>query len=648
MEWQKVKLGQFLKNREGRYKPTDIAIKGLKRIDKINFSGTIFLSDKPSNTDMILVKKGDLVISGINVEKGAMNVYEGDEDVVATIHYSSYCFDEEQIDINFLTHFLKSLEFKKALKEQVPGGIKTEIKPKHILPLLVEIPIDLKDQKKIVNKLMSNNYIVENINSELNHQLNIIKQLRQAFLREAIQGQLVKNIKESETGQQLLDKIKIEKATLIAEKKLKKETKLSVITADEIPFEIPKHWVWCRLGEIIYGTDSGKSPNCQNEPVKDNQWGVIKTTAVQEMFFLENENKLLPEKFVVNDQHIIHQGDILITRAGPKNRVGIVCSVDNISKNLILSDKTIRIKFSKKLLSSKYFTIALNSSLIKKTIEKKMTGMADSQVNITQNNIKNFLVPLPPLEEQKKIVKKIDELLIISDNLENTIKNSQNYNETLLQQVLKEALQPNESIKTISFERKKIVNPLKTILAGHIINLNNTTDFGRVKFQKLLFLTEYICKIDFDSNYVKKVAGPYDDTLIKNIENDFNRMRFFNVVQDKTDNKRVRYTALAGADELENLFLENFPNESVKINNTLLKFRPLSWEECELIATLYAVWNNRIIKNEPITDELLYIDFMAWDKKKIKYQTVFYKWLFWMKDERIIPDGWGKYIDMPK
>ncbi|HRZ32588.1 MAG TPA: hypothetical protein P5188_09780, partial [Flavobacterium sp.] len=171
MSWQKVKLGQFLKNREGRYKPNDPAIKGLKRIDKINFSGTIFLSDKPSNTDMILVKKGDLVISGINVEKGAMNIYQGNENVVATIHYSSYEFDENQIDIDFLTNFLKSLEFKKALKEQVPGGIKTEIKPKHILPLLVEIPTNIEEQKKVVKKLNENNSIIQSVSSELTYQL---------------------------------------------------------------------------------------------------------------------------------------------------------------------------------------------------------------------------------------------------------------------------------------------------------------------------------------------------------------------------------------------------------------------------------------------------------------------------------------------
>lgn len=251
MSWQKVKLGQFLKNREGRYKPNDKAIQGLKRIDKINFSGTIFLSDKPSNTDMILVKKGDLIISGINVEKGAMNIYQGDENVVATIHYSSYEFDEEKIDIDFLTNFLKSLEFKKALKEQVPGGIKTEIKPKHILPLIVEIPTDVEEQKRVVKKLIEKNSIIENTSSELTYQLSLIKQLRQAFLREAMQGKLVKSLNTKETGKQLLAKIKAEKAQLIAEKKLKKEKDLPLISEEEIPFEIPEHWAWCRLGDVI-------------------------------------------------------------------------------------------------------------------------------------------------------------------------------------------------------------------------------------------------------------------------------------------------------------------------------------------------------------------------------------------------------------
>jgi type I restriction enzyme S subunit len=87
--WETKKIGKFLFEREGRYKPDANELANLKRIDKIDFSGNFHIAEKPSNTDMILIKPGDLVISGINVAKGALAVYQGNEDVTATIHYSS-------------------------------------------------------------------------------------------------------------------------------------------------------------------------------------------------------------------------------------------------------------------------------------------------------------------------------------------------------------------------------------------------------------------------------------------------------------------------------------------------------------------------------------------------------------------------------
>jgi len=440
MSWKNVKLGEFLKVRDDRFKPNDRAIADLKRIDKIDFSGEIYISDKPSNTDMILIKKGDLVISGINVEKGAMAVYIGDNDITATIHYSSYSFDETKIDIDFLKYFLKSIEFKNALKEQVPGGIKTEIKPKHLLPLIVNIPTDIKDQKALVKILQNRNSKVNDISTELSHQFTTVKKLRQQLLQDAVQGKLVAQDPNDEPASELLIKIKAEKSKLIAEKKLKKEKELPPIKPEEIPFEIPENWVWCRLGEIIYDTEGGKSPNCLHESVQENEWGVIKTTAIQEMYFLENENKVLPKGFVINEQHKILENDLLITRAGPKNRVGIVCCVENLSRNLILSDKTIRIKHSNFFLNSKYIAFALNSSLIKPIIESKITGMADSQVNISQDNMKGFSIPIPPLSEQNRIVKKLELLMQNCNELEGSIKKSVSQNERLLKQVLREAL----------------------------------------------------------------------------------------------------------------------------------------------------------------------------------------------------------------
>ena len=234
MSWEKVEIASFLKERKGRFKPDDEEIKNLERIDKINFSGQIYLSDKPSKTNMILIKNGDLVISGINVAKGAMAIYSGKKDVKATIHYSSYIYNKKKIDIKFLNHFLKSQTFINAIKEQIPGGIKTEIKPKHILPLKVFIPTEIDEQRKIVEILNNRNSVVNGISTALTHQLTLVKQLRKSFLREAMQGKLTSEwrashlelVEGSHSATQLLAKIKAEKEQLIKEKKIKKQKPL--------------------------------------------------------------------------------------------------------------------------------------------------------------------------------------------------------------------------------------------------------------------------------------------------------------------------------------------------------------------------------------------------------------------------------------
>ncbi|MDK2773244.1 MAG: restriction endonuclease subunit S [Flavobacterium sp.] len=439
MSWQKVKLGQFLKNREGRYKPKDPAIQGLKRIEKIDFSGTIYLSDKVSNTDMILVKKGDLVISGINVEKGAMNIYQGDEDVVATIHYSSYEFDEKQIDIDFLTHFLKSLEFKKALKEQVPGGIKTEIKPKHILPLEVEIPTDVKEQRKVVKKLNENNSIIEDVSSELTHQLDLIKQLRQAFLREAMQGKLchAELVSASqETGQQLLEKIKAEKAQLIVEKKLKKEKELPPITEDEIPFEIPEHWAWCRLGEICSIKGGKRVPNGYKLLKDPTPYIYIRVSDMKNGTISDNDLHYIDEYVYQSiKQYTIGKDDIYMTIVG--GTIGKCGLVPEKFDNMNLTENAAKItpilvdkKFLWKCLDSPF----CQSQFIDKTKQVGVQKMA-------LNRFSSSLIPLPPFNEQVQIVAKLEELLAFCDGLEESITESQGYNEKLLQQVLREALQ---------------------------------------------------------------------------------------------------------------------------------------------------------------------------------------------------------------
>lgn len=197
--WPYRQLSDFLVEREGRFKPNDPEIAGYKRLDKIDFSGQIHISENPSKTDMIIIEPGDLVISGINVAKGALAVYEGEKAVTATIHYSSYRFNKNKIDIAFLKRFLKSPAFISELQEQVKGGIKTEIKPKHLLPLKARIP-ELDEQQKVNHHFDAIENEISDLSNEVNAQSSYLTKLRQAILQEAIEGKLTADLPCRQAG----------------------------------------------------------------------------------------------------------------------------------------------------------------------------------------------------------------------------------------------------------------------------------------------------------------------------------------------------------------------------------------------------------------------------------------------------------------
>lgn len=418
MSWKKIKLSEFLKNRDCRYKPNDTSISGFKRIDKIDFSGNLFLSDKASNTDMILVKKGDLVISGINIEKGAMTVYEGEDDITATIHYSSYIYDKEKIDIEFLKYFLKSSEFKQAIKEQVPGGIKTEIKPKHLLPLEVSIPTTIEEQKIVVENLKSIEKENLRLATEINTQLKLVKQLRQSFLREAMQGKLIAQSPADGNAKDLLEQIKAEKA-----KSGKKEKPLPAIKEEEIPFEIPENWVWCRLGQLIQ-LKSGQD-------LKPDEYSDLKEIGLP---YITGASNLENEKVIVNrwtnkPRSIAVNGELLLTCKGSGLGKMAWMEIDeaHIARQIMaISTYKVSLKFVKALLDQK--------------VEIFRSQAKSSIPGIDRDIVLKTLIPLPPLLEQQRIVEKLDDLMRMCDEMEQSIKASQEQNEKLLQQVLREAL----------------------------------------------------------------------------------------------------------------------------------------------------------------------------------------------------------------
>ena len=296
------------------------------------------------------------------------------------------------------------------------------------------------------------------------------KQLKNSILQWAIQGKLVPQDPNDEPARVLLDKIRQEKERLIKEKKIKRDKNASIIYRgednsyyekilatgevkcidEEVPFEIPKGWEWCRLRDIILGTNAGKSPNCEKRPKKSEEWGVLTTTSIQENAFLSNENKVLPKHYVITPEHCVRYGDILITRAGPVNRTGIVCMVENNCDKLILSDKTVRIDYMHDYCNPKFLVFVLNSSAIHELVMSATVGMAASQVNVSQGSIQNTLIPFPPSKEQQKIINKLEAILPQIEKYNNAQNKLDELNKTVKDLIKKSVLQEAIQGKLVS------------------------------------------------------------------------------------------------------------------------------------------------------------------------------------------------------
>ncbi|MEE1250689.1 MAG: restriction endonuclease subunit S [Lachnospiraceae bacterium] len=434
-EWKKVKIGDFLTEREGRYKPDDSKISKYKRLDKIDFSGTIHISDKPTKTDMIIVHPGDLVISGINVAKGAVAVYQGNEPVCATIHYSSYTFDSSKVDLDYFKYFVKSPAFIAALQKQVKGGIKTEIKPKHLLPLEISIP-DLQTQQRIVKKISLQLQKTEQLYLEIEYQKNYIKQLRQNILQDAIEGKLTADWRKQnpvQKGNPNYDAEALFEQILKERNNKKKQKELSPITDEEKTFEIPEGWKWVRLGEISNKITDGthKTPKYTDSGIK---FVSAKDIYNKELDFShckyisENEHKELYKR--CNPE----LNDLLISKSGS---IGTVV-LNNVTFEFSLFESLALIKYNQSELMPKFMNFAVQYICNNLTVSD-IKGVCVKHLHL--NVLSSQTLGLPPLAEQKEIVNKAEILFAKVTTLENQIQDRKSLSDKLIFSIIKENLE---------------------------------------------------------------------------------------------------------------------------------------------------------------------------------------------------------------
>ena len=258
------------------------------------------------------------------------------------------------------------------------------------------------------------------------------QELKNSILQLAVQGKLVEQRAEEGTAEELYKKILAEKQKLTAEKKIKKEKPLPEITAEEIPFDIPESWKWVRLKDIVYNRG-------QMKPVEPFSYIDIGSIDNKRQLLNSEENIIQPDKAPSRARKIVAYGDILYSTVRP------------YLHNMCIINKT----FSHMPIASTGFAVLtcckgiLNKFLFYYLLSPNFDSYANSNDNskgvaypaINDDKLYKGLVPLPPLEEQKRIVAKIEELLPQIDRYEKAWSKLEEFNKRFPDDMQKSILQ---------------------------------------------------------------------------------------------------------------------------------------------------------------------------------------------------------------
>jgi type I restriction enzyme S subunit len=477
--WDWFKLGELGSTNIGlTYSPNDISEKGIPvlrsnniRKGKIDLNNLVRVNKKIN--DNLYLQQGDILICARNGSKALVGKAAQIKELPEKTVFGAFMAIFRSRYNNYIEVFLNSPIFRKFLDDVSTTTI-NQITQSNLINTLIPLP-PLQEQKRIVSRVeqlmklcdeleqqqkqvqekrinfnLSATYHLANAENQadFNKYLQIINdnfdylydepkniaKLRETILQLAVQGKLVKQDPNDEHASELLKRIKNAKEKLISSGKIKNEQPLLPVNQDEIPYLIPEIWEWTKwenvsekIGDIDHDmpkeVTEGYPYISPRDFTDDGNIDFKNAKKISEEDFLKLSRKITPKRF-----------DIIFPRYGT---IGVNRLVDT-DIDFLASYSCAVIKTFKNLTEPKYI-FYYSISLLAKYQIKKYTNTT-TQPNVGLKSIKEFLIPLPPLAEQKRIVDRVEQLMKLCDELESAIEKSRKENNLLLESVLKNSL----------------------------------------------------------------------------------------------------------------------------------------------------------------------------------------------------------------
>ena len=401
----------------------------------IDFSNTKYISKEEHQklSDRCHPQKGDLLLSKVGTT-GIPALVTTDQEFSLFVSVALIKLTQNKFSNEFLVFMIQSPLVQEQAKENTRGvGNKNWVLSAVSKTLMVVPP--LEEQKRIKNRLNIVLPYIERYSSSQDKldllNVNIVTYLKKSILQEAIKGKLVSQCAEEGTAKELLEQIKAEKQKLVKDGKLKKSAlndsiifrgddnkyweKVNnelICIDDEIPFEIPQTWSWVRLDSICSYIHRGKSPkysDIMKYPVvaqKCNQWSG---------FSLEKAKFIEPQSLSsYSDEQFLEDEDLMwnSTGLGTLGRMAIYYSRLNPYELAVADSHVTVIRSCKRFVKPEYLYFYFSSNTVQSVIEDKSDG-STKQKELATKTVKAYLVPLPPLEEQQRIINKVNEVTSI-------------------------------------------------------------------------------------------------------------------------------------------------------------------------------------------------------------------------------------------
>jgi len=553
-----------------------------------------------------VVRDGDVIVSTVRTYLRAIApIREPQDHLIVSTGFA--VVRPRKVDSDYLSYALRSPFFVETVVSRSTGVSYPAINASETGTIPIPVPAT-DEQRAIAAFLDRETGRIDALIEKKQRQIELLQEKRTALISHAVTKGLDPNVPMKDSGIEWLG-------------------------------QMPAHWnVWRikRVGQIRYGL--GEPP----EQLADGLLFVRATDIERGRINTSNIQRVDPEDVPMSRAVMLAAGDILVVRSGaytgdsaivPPGLAGAIAGYD-----MVLRVTEAAPQFVAYALLSKYI---LEGQIY---LEK----MRAAQPHLNAEELGNCVLLLPPLSEQKAIVEHLNQVTARLDRLVETVKQSvgllREYLTALISAAVTGKIDVRQAVTATAAARR--ANPYfrRAVLAAEIAaQLHEEPTFGRVKFQKVLYLCEHHAELpDLETDYRRQAAGPLDRRLMHSVESQMERQGWFRAVE--RDPYGTQYEPMEKAGGHADYFERYWADRRDAIQQVVDLLRPMKTEQAEIVATLYAAWNDFLIEGEDPDDHQIVREVLDnWDASKQRIaEERWYKALDWMRQKGLVPRGFGE------